>query len=457
MNLDFSLNISQQQKLVMTQTMKQSINILQMSAQDLREYIDKEYEENPVLDVEFEVTDREESYENKINYEDLCDYGLYNSYPLSSFEYSSNDSSIFDFIKEKKSLRDYLYEQLIEIKCSKKIKEAVVYMIDNLDENGYLKEPLNCTCEVLGITKQDEESSLKILHSLEPYGVWARNLSECLIIQLRNKGILDDILEEIVSKYLEYIAKNKYIYIAKKMKISAKKVQEYSDVIKSLEPKPTRGYYTGDEVKFIIPDAYIVKIYDEYEVIMNSCIIPKLNVNSLYKEFVIRDNSKEEVEYIKNKINKAKSLIKGVEQRNNTLLKLLKCIIKRQRDYFENGDKYLKPMTLKDIANEMNVHESTVSRTINEKYILTDRGTIKIKDLFSSKILSKNVIDEDISISRIKMKIKEVIEAENKNKPLSDQAICNILSDANIDISRRTIAKYREELGIKSSSKRKRL
>lgn len=272
---------------------------------------------------------------------------------------------------------------------------------------------------------------------------------------MRHKSILDNILEEIVLNYLEYVAENKYQYISRKLGISQRKVQLYVSYIKDLETKPSRGFYTGNEVKFIIPDAYIFKFYDEYEVILNNLITPKININSLYKEFSVKNINSEDEEYIKSKVIMANTLIKGIEKRNSTLLNLLQCIVRIQKEYFEKGDLYLKPMTLKNIAEEMNIHESTVSRAVKEKYILTDRGIVKIKDLFSKNLPSKNSSSEDISISKIKSKIKEIIEKENKKKPLSDQHICNLLNDDNIDISRRTVAKYREELGIKSSSKRK--
>lgn len=426
--------------------MKQSINILQMSAQDLRDYIDKEYEENPVIDIEY--SNENNSFINE-------NFNIYinqkNCYLSSSEEYN-----IFDFIKEKKTLRDYLYEQLVTIKCDNIIKKTIVYMINNLDDNGYLRESLESICKVLMINEEEGQIALDILQSLEPSGIGARNLSECLIIQLKRKSMLDDMLKEIVLNYLEYVAENKYIYIGRKLGISQKKVQGYVRDIKSLEPKPLRGFYTGNEVKFIIPDAYIFKGYDNtYEVLLNSSIIPQISINSLYKEFAIENSNKEEVKYIKDKIITANMLIKAIEKRNNTLLNLLKCIVEIQKEYLEKGNLYLKPMTLKSIASKMNIHESTVSRTIKEKYILTHRGIVRIKDLFSKNIVSKNNDDDEISINKIKSKIKNIIEKENKKKPLSDQAICTLLNIDNIYISRRTVAKYREELDIKSSSKRK--
>ena len=454
MQMDLKLNISQKQKLILTQIMQQSINVLQMSAYDLREYIEKEFEENPILEADFNLIESKDNIDNT----QLSKY-LNDRYD-ENYNYQHNnedEASVFNFISDKKSLKDYLYEQLGEIKSDIKIKKVVSYMIESLDSRGYLENTLEEICSDLGIDGEKVQNALEILQSLEPCGIGARDLKECLLIQLKSKGILDEIIKEIVLKYLEYIADCKYNYIAKELKITPKEVQAYGDIIKSLEPKPSRGYYTGEEVKFIIPDAYIVKIGDKYNVIMNKDIIPNITINNLYKQEILNGKNKKEVEYVKEKVNDAMGLINDIEQRNNTILKLLECIVKKQKAYFENGQEYLKPMTLRDLADEMALHESTVSRAIKDKYILTSRGTVKIKDLFCNGIVSSGINGEGVSTNTIKNKIKQLIQLENKNKPLSDQAICDLLNKEHIDISRRTVAKYREELGIKSSSKRKRV
>ena len=453
MQMDLKLNISQKQKLILTQIMQQSINVLQMSAYELREYIEKEFEENPILEAEFNLIESKENIDNT----QLSKY-LNNRYDENyNYQYNNEDEvSVFNFISDKKSLKDYLYEQLGEVKSDIKIKKIVSYMIESLDSRGYLENTLEEICSDLGVDEDKVQNALEILQSLEPCGIGARDLKECLLIQLKNNGILDEIIKEIILKYLEYIADCKYNYIAKELKITPKEVQAYGDIIKSLEPKPSRGYYTGEEVKFIIPDAYIVKIGDKYNVIMNKDIIPNITINNLYKQEILNGRNKKEVAYVKEKVNDAISLINDIEQRNNTILKLLECIVKKQKAYFENGQEYLKPMTLRDLAEEMSLHESTVSRAIKDKYILTSRGTVKIKDLFCKGIVSSGINAEDVSTNTIKDRIKKLINLENKQKPLSDQAICDLLNKEYIDISRRTVAKYREELGIKSSSKRKR-
>lgn len=453
MQMDFKLNISQKQKLILTQIMKQSINILQMSAYELREYIKKEFEENPILEAEFNLIESRENIDNTQSAKYLND-----RYDESyNYKYNNEDEvSVFNFISDKKSLKDYLYEQLGDVKSDIKIKKIVSYMIESLDSRGYLENTLDEICNDLRIDEESGESALEILQSLEPCGIGARNIKECLLIQLKNKGFLDVILKEIILKYLVYIADCKYNYIAKELKITPKEVQAYGDIIKTLEPKPSRGYYTGEDIKFIIPDAYIVKIGDKYNVIMNKDIIPNITINNLYKQEILNGKNKREVEYVKEKVNDAINLINNVEQRNTTILKLLECIVKKQNEYFESGQKYLKPMTLREVADEMHLHESTISRAIKDKYILTSRGTVKIKDLFCNGIVSCRINREDVSTNAIRNKIKKLVKLENKSKPLSDQAICDLLNKEGIVISRRTVTKYREELGIKSSSKRKR-
>lgn len=454
MQMDFKLDIVQKQKLILTQTMQQSINVLQMSAYELREYIDKQFEENPVLEGELDLVESEE----RIEYKDIIKNIEYNNYNENySNHYNNEEVSVFNFIADNKSLKDYLYEQLYELRCEKKVKKIIEYMIESLNSNGYLENTIENICNELNSNIEIVEYALEVLQGLEPVGIGSRNLKECLLIQLRNRNISDEYLEEIIFKYLEYIADSKYEYIAKQLKITAKEVQTYGDVIRSLEPKPSRGYYTGEEVKFIIPDAYIVKFDSEYNVIMNNSIVPNIRINNIYKSTILNEKDNKEIEYINDKISKAINLINDIEQRNITVLKVLECIVSKQKEYFEKGSIYLKPMTLKDISNDIGLHESTISRAIKDKYILTSRGTVKVKDLFCNGMSSSIIGYQDISVKLIKSKIKEMIDLENKKKPLADQFICDLLNEEHINISRRTVAKYREELGIKSSSKRKRI
>ncbi|EJO5347989.1 RNA polymerase factor sigma-54 [Clostridium botulinum] len=453
--MNFSLSLTQEQKLIMTQQMQLSIKLLQMSTYDLQEYVEKEVQENPVLDSE--NIHKEEKNIEDINYKKLIKHLEYNGNEYSGYNYNKEEeTSPFNFISNKKSLKEYLKEQIIELNENKYIKSICMYIVENIDDKGYLAVEAHEISEELKVPLDNVEKSIEIIQSLEPDGIGARDLKECLKIQLKKKSINNNQICEIIDNHLSLVAENKYNVIAKKLSISTKKAQEYGDIIKTLQPKPSRGFYTGEEVKYIVPDAYIKKIENEYYIIMNEELLPKLKVNNLYKEIVLNDTDPNAAEFVKEKLNSAIFLIKSIENRKSTIYKVLEEILELQRDYFDFGIEYLKPMTLKEIADSLGMHESTISRAIRDKYINTNRGTILIKDLFTTGITSNNITGEDISVKFIKKEIKELINKENKKKPISDQIICNILNDNGIQISRRTVAKYREDIGIKSSKCRKR-
>lgn len=346
-------------------------------------------------------------------------------------------------------------EQVSELDVTDYYKSICNYIIENIDSRGYLDIPIEALAEELRINKAKVEEAVKTLQSLDPAGIGAANLRECLKIQIQRKGIQDLCLYKIVEDYLELLAENKFNIIARELDIDVQTAQEYGDIIRSLNPKPSSGFFTGEEVKYIVPDAYIKKIDKEYFIVMNDELGPKLTINGVYKEILKSDSDKEAVDYVKDKLNSAMFLIKSIEHRKTTIYKVLEKIIELQKEYFDRGEEYLKPMTLKEIADSLEMHESTVSRAIRDKFILTDRGTIKIKDLFTTGISSGNY-GEEVSTNIIKNSIKELIDGEDRKNPLSDQGLCDVLNNKGMNISRRTVAKYREEMGIKSSKGRKR-
>lgn len=452
--MDFGLNLTQEQKLIMTQQMQLSVKLLQMSTYELQQYVDKELQENPVLDVK--DSDRLKD-NNAIDHKELIKYLEFDDYSHQSYNKEQDEEvSPFTFISEKKSLKSYLKEQILELNEKDYLKNICLYIIENIDGRGYLDGSIEEISKYLKISNSTAMKALSIVQSLEPDGIGARDIKECLKIQLKKKGIDNENLFKVIDNYLEYIGENRYNSIAKELNIDVKDAQRYGDTIKSLEPKPSRGFYTGEEVKYIIPDAYIKKIDNEYFIIMNEDIAPKLSVNQIYKEIINNNDDKQAVDYVKEKMNNAIFLIKSIEHRKSTIYRVLEKILEIQREYFDNGEAYLKPMTLKEISDSLNMHESTISRAIREKYIYTSRGTIKIKDLFTTGITSTSMNGEDISTNLIKKKIKELVDNEDKTKPLSDQQICDIINKQDMNISRRTVAKYREEIGIKSSKGRKR-
>ena len=460
MLMDFNLNLTQEQKLIMTQQMQLSIKLLQMSTYDLREYIEKEFSENPVLEAQYEDTKEVSKEQDRLEYKELVKYLESDNYGSQSYgEYDEEGISPFTFISKPESLIDYLEGQILELPIDEYMRSVCSYMVECLDQKGYLDIKKEELMNELDCSEETFNRALIVIQNLEPAGIGARDLKECLEIQLERKGENDPIVKEIIDNHLDDLADNRYQVIAKDLDITPKKAQDYGDLIKTLEPKPSRGFYTGDEVGFIIPDAEIRKIDGEFFILMKDGVLPMLSVNPLYKD-ILKDstNDKEATEYVKEKIDKAMFLIKSIEQRKSTLHKVLQKILEKQKDYFEKGEKYLKPMTLKEIAEKLEMHESTISRAIRDKYILTSMGTIKIKDLFVNSISNKEKSDgeEDVTVINIKKVLEEVIKEEDKGKPLSDQAISEILKEKGMAISRRTVAKYREELGIKSSSKRKR-
>lgn len=463
MNLDYNMKMTQEQRLVLTQNMQQSIKLLQMSLHDLREYIDNEYSENPVLEVNEEISSYDDEQINRdVNIEDKYDHKklveeLYsdNYKDRSETNYSNEEVSPLNFIEKKVSLKEYLQEQLIEADIDQYMLDICNYIVESLDYRGYLEISTRELAEELNISEEIVNRALEVVQALEPYGIGARNIKECLLIQSLKLNILDDTIEKIILNHLENIAENKYEVVAKDLNINPREAQRYGDLIKKLEPKPSRGFYTGEEVNYIIPDAEIKNVDGEFFILMNESVLPRLMINKTYRD-VLRNNQDSETNtYVKEKINQALFLIKSIEQRKNTLYKVLECVVEKQNDFFKFGRQYIKPLTLKEVAEIINLHEFTVSRAIKDKYVLTSYGTIKIKDLFASGLSSNN--NEDMATSKIKNEIKKIIEEENKSKPLSDQLISSMLVEKNMNISRRTVAKYREELGIKSSSARKRL
>jgi RNA polymerase sigma-54 factor len=458
MKMEFKLNLTQEQKLIMTQQMQLSVKLLQMSNLEIQKYIEKELQENPVLDADYNKKNDEnvEKAKDKIDYKALLKHLEFDDYGNGAY-YKKDEEEVspFNFISAKKSLKEFLFEQIIELNETMQIKAICKYLVENLDNKGYLSTSIENIQTELGISEELSNMALKIVQGLEPLGIGSRSIEECLKIQLHAKGIVDKNIYEIVDKYLELIAENKYNIISKNLNISINEAQDYGDVIKTLEPKPSRGFYTGEETKYIVPEAYIKKLNGEFCIIMNDGFIPKLNINQLYKQIINNEDDKDTVRFVKDKLNSAIFLMKSITQRENTIYNILEKILEVQKDYFDLGDEYLKPMTLKEIADNLEIHESTVSRAIREKYIHTDKGTIKIKNLFTTGI-SRTDNFEDISTRIIKKEIHDLIDKEDKNKPLSDQKICDLLKKTNMEISRRTVAKYREEMGIKSSSKRKR-
>lgn len=407
--MDVVLDIKQDLKLVLTQEMKLSLNILEMSLYDLERYLIKTTEINPLIDVEFSNN-----------------YGK---------KYSSDDEefSPLDLAHKEESLIDYLEEQIGYLKIDKKIEFLCKYIINNLDKKGYLSLSKKEIKDLTKFSIKDVEKALEIVKNLEPVGIGASNLEECLIIQLHKKNINDIVLENLIKYFLKELSEKKYGEISEKLKISENKIKNYLEVIRKLNPIPARGFYMGDITNYIAPEAEIKMIDGEYQVVMLNENIPKIKI----KEIENREN--------KTFYNSAVSLVNFIEKRRETLKKILEILLERQYSFFSKENGKLKTFTSKELSEILKVHQSTVSRAIKNKYVLTEKGIMRIKDLF--------VLNDTKEV--VCSLIEELILGEDRKKPYTDQEIADYIKGQKIDIARRTIAKYREELGIKSASKRK--
>ncbi len=446
MNFNHSLELTQSQKLVMTTTLKQSLTILNMSKLEVEEEIKKESEENPLLEVERTSEINWEEYIKDIEKSIKIDRNEINYNP-------DNNIDLENMIKYSSNIYEHLYLQISLYKLSNEEMKVCKYIIDSLDEDGYLRSDENEIINTLRIDKDTFEDCLLNIQQLEPSGVGARDLSECLIIQMQNLGLHNEILEEIVSKDLNLIASNKYKEISKKYNMSLQKCVNLISIIKTLDPKPGRSCCIEKSV-YVQPDVIVEKIDDEFVVYSNANDMCKIKINNFYKEILKNSESDDDAkDFIKEKLNSATGLIKNIESRKTTVLRIAEEIIKLQEEFFKKGAKHIRPMRMKDIAEKLDFHESTISRGVNGKYMLTPFGMFEFRYFFSSSLDTKDeMCASSTSIKRI---IQDKIKNENKKAPLSDDQIAKCLKEDGVNVARRTIAKYREELGILSSSKRK--
>ena len=453
MKLGYDLVIEQAQKLSLTPELIQSIQILQLSNFDLIEYVKSELVENPILENAKSLDETQ-----PIDIQEKLRESDFEAERFRQFEYSADDEedhTYEQYVSRDETLTDHL---LLQLSLSKiKSDEAAIgrYIIEAIDDNGYLTMSLEEVAEALGEDIEKVDHVLDVIQNFDPVGVGARDLRECLVIQLSARGMLTDEIEYVIYNMLEELANKKFAVIAKQLGLKKEDVQELSDLIKTLDPKPGRAYGSGKETNYIVPDIILENHHGEFELSSNFKSSPKLRVSSYYDKLVQEAAHDGELKkYINEKFNSAVWLIKSIEQRRRTIYDVSEAIFKHQEEFFQKGEKYLKPLTLRQIAEELGIHESTVSRTINGKYIQSPRGIYELKYFFSTGISTGD--GGSVSSSSIKSVIKDLIKSEDEKKPYSDQEIADILKRRDIEISRRTVAKYRENLGILSSSKRKR-
>ena len=450
MRLSYGLTIEQTQKLTMTPELIQAIRILQFNTQELDSFIQDEILENPVL--EFDKR-REESLltlHEKISEE-------YEDPGFKHWQYSKDkeEYSFEQFTSKEETLEDFLLLQLTFSKLDGQDLKVGRFLVEAIDENGYLTVSTDQVAKAFNISMEDVERILDVIQTFEPSGVGARNLKECLIIQLAAKGLLEEAIEYIILNHLEDLGDNRLNKVSKATGIPINQVQMVCDLIRTLEPKPGRSFSTGESVKYIVPDVLVEKVDDDYIVVSNDGSTPHLKVSSYYSSLSKQYKEDEELsKYLSERLNSAYWLIKSIEQRKRTIYNVASAVVAYQKDFFDKGPKFLKTLTLKQVAESIGVHESTVSRSVNGKYVQTPRGVFEIKYFFSSGITGQD--GEGVSSNSIKTMIREIIDSEDTAKPYSDQDIVGILSEKGIEISRRTVAKYREGMNILSSSKRRR-
>lgn len=462
MKLGYNLNLQQQQKLVMTPELKQSIEILQYTAMELGEFINEELMTNPILEKEdgtLEVatqepvkTDFEDRLE-KIDWKQVSDDIQIKS-KTRKYSEASEQVNYDNFIASEETLHDHLLEQLQYTLLPEDQLPIATYLIHSINPSGYLKIDSDYVIEHFKINSDILEDIILTIQTFDPVGVGARDIIECLLIQVVYKRIEDKHIIHIIIDHLEDIANNKLNKIAKAQNMTLEEVKAAVEMIRQLEPKPGRQFASLMDIAYIKPDVTLKKNNDGYVILVNESTAPKLHISSFYKKML---NDKEvndkASDYISKKLQSAMRLIKSIEQRRNTIYRVVEAILEHQYDFFEKGPIYLKTLTLKEIAGKIGVHESTVSRATSGKYIQCPTGLFELKYFFQSGVATNR--GDGVSAESIKTVMKEMIEKEPKGKPLSDQTISIEFDKIGVKISRRTVAKYRTELGIPSTSKRK--
>lgn len=464
----------------------QAMDLLYMPLLDLQQHIKQELLNNPFLELEeppvspeeeAALNDKEKQKEEKeqeeqIDWEEI----LLDGFEAGGRRAEYEEKEYYEPVPvETRDLADHLRDQLVLLRLSERQMLLGEEIIGNIDDNGYLSCSLEEVLEGLNewvkkegatwaqdgqplepFTLEEAEEMLRVIQGFDPPGIGARDLRECLLLQLADAGKEDTLAYRIVRDYFEQLINHRWSEISKELSITPKDVQAAADEVAKLDPKPGIKYSSPTD-NYITPDLIVEKIDGEYLVFLNDTSLPRLKLSRAYRE-IAKDKNKfqgENKEFISSKLNSANWMIQAIEQRRQTMLKVMNFIVDRQREFFEKGVQYLKPLTLREVAEVINMHESTVSRVTNEKYVQTPRGVFPLKFFFSSGLSTTS--GEDVSARGIKARIQKLVAEEDPKRPLTDQAIVNILKEEGIQIARRTVAKYRDQLGVLSARMRKRV
>jgi RNA polymerase sigma-54 factor len=441
------------QQLVLTPQLQQAIKLLQLSQMELVEAIEQEIKENPVLEVEEEQQEEGEAQKKEEMLEWLERYSSSEDFmPREDKEYPDYEN----IVKKSANLRDYLRWQVGLSDFSPDERVWAEWIIENIDDNGYLSCPLDEIAAMSEIPLESLEIVLKKVQKLDPSGVAARDLRECLLIQYEERGGGDPIFEDVLNNHFDLFRKVDLREIAKKTGYSVDKIKEIVEKIKSFDPKPGRNY-ESDQAVYVVPDVHVVKGEDGFDVFLNDDGVPDLRMNRYYVDLCVSEKLNGDTkDYIKKKIKQAEWFMKSLQQRQRTLYLVAKSIVDFQKEFFEKGVRCLKPLILKDVANYVGVHESTVSRITSNKYVGTPSGVFEMKFFFTTGINSES--GDAQSANAVMDYISEIVAKEDKGNPLKDEEIVVLLRDRfNVRIARRTVAKYRDILHIQSSRERRRL
>ncbi|MBW2699629.1 MAG: RNA polymerase factor sigma-54 [Deltaproteobacteria bacterium] len=489
------LSLKQTLQLVMTPQLQQAIKLLQLSRMELNDLVNQEMLENPVLD---ETTDGQDGGEakdaseriaeqaerlaerierserveevkgaegaNDIDWEKyLENYGSY--IPVGSgVRHSKDDMPSYENVLTKKtSLADHLLWQLRLSELDEQEQNIGAQIILSLNPAGYFyaddadklagKTAVESLAESMDVGIEDVERVLKVMHTFDPVGVAARDLRESLLVQARHLRVGNGLVYAIIDSHLPHVERKNYQAIARALKVPKEEIYEAVKLIGQLEPKPGR-FFTEEEPQYITPDIYVQRVADEYVIVLNEDGMAKLRVSPYYRKALAEAKRGGETRsYIQDKLRSAVWLIRSIHQRQRTIYRVTESIVKFQREFFDKGIAFLRPLVLRDVADDVGLHESTVSRVTTNKYVHTPQGIYELKYFFNSAI--SRTVGEDLASESVKAKIRQIVADENQAKPLSDRKIVDMLKEQNIDIARRTVAKYREMLGILPSSKRK--
>lgn len=476
MAIELRQHLKLAQQLIMTPQLQQAIKLLQLSRLELLETISQELESNPLLeegmDVSPEQDDQaEDSQAGKADEsisEVTIDEKAKEDFDWENYlgDYSSGSRvrvereearelpALDSRLVKKPSLDAHLLWQLHLSNFDEFQKEVGTLIIGNLDRDGYLQATLAEIAQMAGCDEDFVEEVLQHFHEFDPVGVAARDLQECLLIQAKNLKLEDDLVVNIIKNHLHDLENRNYHHIVKATGRSPDEIRAAIDIITGLEPKPGKQY-DEEEVQYISPDIFVYKVDNDFVILLNEDGMPKLRISPFYREALSKDGDVTEQtrEYIQSKLRSAAWLIKSIHQRQRTIYRVAESIIKFQRDFFEKGIAHLKPLVLRDVAEDLNMHESTISRVTTNKYMHTPRGVFELKYFFNSSISS--FTGGAVASESVKERIRQLVQHEDSRKPFSDKAIVEKLREENIDIARRTVAKYRELLGILPSNLRK--